>query len=238
MKFKLPRQIFNPNLKSIIKRELKKQEVPLFRASQKKLKELAEITQFIVEKGLPSYLVLKEISKEIGYGIFLHPEAEPIKRGQIIAPYAGELSLEIQNKPDDSAYAFSLVTDIKLKKEEQELLGHKVKFSPNRLYALNLDANNKGNFTRYINHSVKPNVQAALFAIPKNSLGVDEMPIEVIYFARRTIYPGEQLLVCYEDGEESYWKAFGVEPFPMTSKTFRLSKALKLVQQKKSAKTV
>ena len=43
--------------------------------------------------------------------------------------------------------------------------------------------------------------------------GLAPAAIEVIYCVKKTIRPGEQLLVSYEDGENSYWKAFGIKPF-------------------------
>jgi hypothetical protein len=88
---------------------------------------------------------------------------------------------------------------------------------------LKVDGFKKGNFTRFINHSEKPNVVAYTLAVPANPYGLVPVPIEVIYFAKKTIYPGEQLLVSYEEGEKCYWGAQAAKPFPMTPKTFRLS---------------
>jgi len=229
MKFRLTRQLIaNPNISGIISREMKKQKTSVFSASKKDLKEIAEVAGEITKRGLPKYLVRKKLPNDLGHGIFLHPKAKPILKGQVIAPYAGEVSILPQNMPDDSAYAFAAVNDFHLPKEEQALLRDKLPFHPRRLYFVNIDGLKKGNFTRFINHSETPNVIAHLVRIPSNSFGLSQSPMEIIYYAKKTIHPGEQLLVCYEDGEKSYWGALNIKPFPMTAKTFQLTPFLKL----------
>jgi hypothetical protein len=232
MKFRLTRQtIVNPNIPRIITREMKKQKTYVFSASKKDLKEIYEVSGEIRRHGLPKYLVRKKLPKALGYGIFLHPKAKPILKGQVIAPYAGEVSILPQNMPDDSAYAFATVCDFHLPKEEQALLDDKLFFHPRRLYFVNVDALKKGNFTRFINHSEKPNVVVHFVRIPSNSFGLKPAPMEIVYYAKRTIHPGEQLLVCYEDGEKTYWAPLNIKPFPMTAKTFQLSSSLKLIHR-------
>jgi len=67
--------------------------------------------------------------------------------------------------------------------------------------------------------------------IPKNRFGLEPMALEVIYFAKKKIWPGEQLLVSYEDGEEqTYWGVMGIKPYPLTPKTFQLSESLRLIK--------
>lgn len=233
MKYKLPRQIIkHPNIKEIIERELALRECPLGEASKKDLKALALVVESIKKSGLPDYLVLKKISNQIGHGVFLHPNAKPLVKGQIIGPYSGILSIELENKEDDSAYAFSLLDGLHLTKEEQQALDKKVTFAPARKYMLNLDANDVGNFTRYINHCIKPNIEALIMAIPPNKEGLEEMPIEVVYIAKKKILPGEQLLICYEDEKETYWDAFGVKPIVMDPKTYQLDQSLNLIKFK------
>ena len=233
MKYKLPRQVLKQDIKDLIHRELAKQGFPAEKATNKKLKEISEVLSVIQEKGMPDHLVLKKLSGELGYGIFLHPNAKPLKKGQVIAPYAGVVTLTPQNDADDSSYAFSTLSDILLNKNEQLLLDKTIKFAPRRLYCLNLDADKEGNFTRFINHSTdKPNVEALLISVSKNNFGLEQMPIEVLYVAKKTIQPGEQLLVCYEDEEESYWGAIGIEPYPMDPKTFTIDQNLNLVKSK------
>jgi hypothetical protein len=80
-----------------------------------------------------------------------------------------------------------------------------------------------GNFTRFINHSGKPNVKAELLKIPGKFLGTEQAAFELVYFAKKDILPGEQLLVSYEAEDESYWGALKIVPFPMTPRTFRIN---------------
>ncbi len=234
MKYKLPRQIYVQDVSKIVAREIKEQEIDLAPLPRKNLKELVAVSEVILEKGLPEKFILKKLEghEHLGYGLFLRPDAEPILKGELIAPYSGELSISPQNDPDDSAYAFAPLSDILLKKAEQATFDKKKKFHPKRLYALNLDAEKKGNFTRYINHSSKPNIEAEIFKVPKNSFGLEPSPLEVFYRAKKKILPGEQLLVCYEDEEESYWKPFKIKPLHMTPKTFTLDKSLKIKRSK------
>lgn len=230
MRFNLPRQLVDQEITKIISREVRKQRINVLRASKNNIKEIAEVSEAIEKRGLPKYLICKKLPHDLGHGIFLHPNASPILKGQVIAPYAGEVSLVPQSRDDDAAYAFAPLSDIHLKKKEQLLVDKKCRYHPRRLYSLKLDAFKKGNFTRFINHSEKPNIIADLFSIPPNSYGLTPAPIEVVYIAKKTIHPGEQLLVCYEDGEKSYWGIFKIEPFPMTPKTFQLTSSLKVIQ--------
>lgn len=230
MKFKLPRQIISPELRKIIAREVRKQKLTDMRASKKTMREIVEVSKIIKKQGLPSYLIRKKLPYDLGYGLFLHPKADPILKGRVIAPYAGETYISPQNMSDDAVYAFAVVCDMNLNKEEQGFVDKKSRYNPRRLYSLTLDAEKKGNFTRYINHSEKPNVVAYLVSIPSNSLGLEPAPAEIVYFAKKTIQPGEQLLVSYEAGDDSYWSVLKIKPFAMTPKTFKLSSSLKLIK--------
>ncbi|MCH9633596.1 MAG: hypothetical protein S4CHLAM7_03240 [Chlamydiae bacterium] len=234
MDYKLPRQIFTQDVSEIITREIEEQDIELAALSKKNLKELLEVSEIIKEKGLPDRYVLKKLKGDLGYGLFLKPGSEPIQKGELIAPYAGEVSVAPQNEPDNSAYAFAPLSDILLNKKEQNTFDKKRKFSPRRLYTLNLDAEKQGNFTRYINHSTAPNIEAEIFRVSKNAFGLETSPLEVFYRAKTKILPGQQLLVCYEDEEESYWKPFKIEPFHMTPKTFTVDASLNLIQNKKA----
>ena len=230
MKYKMPRQTVPSEIQKIISREMKKQKIRIARLSPKQLKELWALTETIKKSGLPKNLICRKLPHNLGRGIFLHPNAEPILKGQLIGSYAGEISLIPQNQLENGSYAFTPVEDIHLSKEEQLLFDKKRGYHPKRLYALMVDALKKGNFTRFINHSEKPNVIAHIHSVPKNSYGLDPTPVEVIYFAKKTIRPGEQLLVSYEDEEKSYWAPAKIKPFPMFPKTFSLSSSLKVKQ--------
>ncbi len=225
MKYDLKRQVVSKDIVKTVFRVRKNKDLQPYRLTKKNLEELDRVLIEIEERALPQYLVRKKLKGKLGFGIFLHPEAEPIEKGQLIAPYSGEVSIVPQNKADDADYAFDPVNDLLLNKEEQKKFDPKSTYHPRRYYSLKLDAAKKGNFTRFINHSEKPNVVAYLVSTRKN-------PFEIIYFAKKTIHPGEQLLVCYEDGEKSYWGALGIEPFPMTPRTFILDSSLHVVKPK------
>lgn len=228
MRFKLFRAVYKKEIAKIVSRVVRNRKSEFIKASKKKLKELASLIS-IEREGLPKHLVCKKLPGELGKGIFLHPMAKPILKGEIIAPYSGEISLLPQSLPDDSVYAFAPLSDICLTKQEHQMLKSSLPYHPRRLYWLNIDAEKKGNFTRFINHSEKPNVVAELFSIPPNSLGLDPAPVEVLYLAKKRIEPGEQLLINYEGEDKSYWSAVGIKPFSMTPKTFRLNEHLKII---------
>lgn len=191
---------------------------------------MAELIPIIEEKGLPPTLVCRKLPRPLGYGIFLHPKAKPIPRGALIAPYSGVLGLEPQYDPDDSDYAFAPLADILLTKDEQALFDPKRRYHPRRIYLLNLDGQRMGNFTRFINHSYKPNIIIHYQRVPKNRFGLTPMPLEVLYFAKKTIRPGEQLVVSYEDPKDkTYWGPQGIEPYPLEPTTFTLSSSLRVV---------
>ncbi len=230
MKFKLSRQNLSPELKKIISREMRKQKINLLRPSIKNLKEIQQVTQSIKKKGLPDHLVCKKLKKNLGRGIFLRADAKPIEKGEVIAPYAGEVYLAPQNEPDQALYAFAPLSDIVLTRQEHALLDKKRAYHPRRLYSLQIDALKQGNFTRFVNHSDKPNVIAYIFTIPSNRYHVAPAPIEIVYVAKKKILPGEQLLICYEDGgEKSYWGVLKIKPFPITPQTIRVSASNRVV---------
>ena len=198
--------------------------------SKNNLKELAEASKVIEKKGLPKYLVCKKLPHGLGFGIFLHPSTPSVLKGSVIASYAGEVSIVPQNEDDEGSYAFAPLEDIYLKKVEQLLLDKKHGYRPRRIYAVKLDALKKGNFTRFINHSEKPNVIAYTASVPSNHYGLAPSSIEIIYYAKKTINPGEQLLTCYENKEKSYWNDPKIKPFPMTPQTFQLTSSLKIIR--------
>ncbi|MEI8300747.1 MAG: SET domain-containing protein [Chlamydiota bacterium] len=229
MRFKLPRQLLDDQIKKILYREMKSQGLNLATLPKKYIQDLIKVMTTVEQKGLPSHLVCKKLPHNLGSGIFLHPDSQPLLRGQVISFYAGEVMVLPQNLPDDGGYAFSLVEDMHLTKKEQHDLDKTATYHPRRLYSAKLDAFKKGNFTRFINHSDTPNVEAQMLAIPKNFGKLTSSPCEIIYFVKKRIYPGEQLLVCYEAGGKTYWKPSKIKPFSMTSKTFQLDHNLKVV---------
>lgn len=236
MEFRLARQISTPEANAVIQREVKKTDPYTTKLTKKNLAELAQVSKEIEEIGIPKHLVCKELPHDLGSGIFLHPQAKPLLKGSILAPYSGVVYFVPQNVPDDSCYAFAPLASVLLKKAEQQHFDPKRTFHPRRQYLMSLDALKEGNFTRFVNHCSKPNIVAHLVKVPKNTLGLATSHLEVIYFIKKTVQPGEQLLVSYEDGESSYWGVLGIEPFPMTPKTFQLDASLRLVSHVKKGK--
>jgi hypothetical protein len=228
MKYKQPRQVLSPEIAAIAKREMKRQQIKLLEASPSHLKQMLRVVESIVDKGLPDNLVLMKLPKDLGHGIFLRPDAKPIRKEQLIAPYSGVISLSCQDAEDDSCYTYSCLDEMHLLKSEYKYLSKKMAYNPKRRYEMNLDAENSGNFTRFINHSDTPNVMAETIEIPANKYGLEASPIEIVYFAKKTILPGEQLLVSYEGEEGSFWGVMGIEPMAINPKTFTLSSSLEL----------
>jgi len=222
MKFRLPRQVISADVKKIIDREVKKQKLAVLRASSRHLQQLAKVSQLIIKDGLPKYLVRRKLPHQLGHGIFLHPRSKPLVKGQMVAFYSGKTVILPQNKPDNALYSFEPIADMTLFKEEQRYWDPSSVYRPTRLYSLQVDALKTGNFTRFINHSDQPNVIAELVRIPKNQYGLSPSTLEVVYLVKKTIRPGEQLLVCYDGDAHSYWRALDIKPFPLLPDTFHL----------------
>jgi hypothetical protein len=229
MEFKLPRQNISPELNSFYLKKLRQLRVYVLRATKNHLKGIAVVSRKIRKDGLPKHLVLKKLKGKLGHGIFLHPKAKTILKGEMIAPYSGDVFLAPQNGEDNSDYVFSLLDNLRLSRPEQLIWDPKSSYHPRRLYSIDLDAGKNGNFTRFINHSAKPNVEADFLRIPSSG----QPQYEVIYIAKKTIRPGEQLLVCYEGKEKGYWGALGIKPLPMLPRTFRLDASLKILTSSK-----
>lgn len=233
MKFNLKRHEINKDLSVFCFNKIRQNKIYVPWASKEIVKGISVILQAIEENGLPNYLVVKKLRGKLGSGVFLHPKAKPINRGEPIAPYSGEVILCPQNMGNESDYAFALISDLLLTKEEQRQWDPTRRYHPRRLYSVDLDAQKKGNFTRFINHSEEPNIEARFVRIPRNLGGLSACSFELIYIAKKKIRPGEQLLVCYEGEDKSYWGALKIKPFPMTPKTFFLNECGNVVQQEK-----
>ena len=229
MKFKLPRIVITPELRDFLTKELKRRGEVIVKADKVTLEEMAEASKAVLSTGIPKNLVRKKLPKGLGYGIFLRPDAEPILKRQVIASYSGDFRLVPQMRAEESDYAFAPMADITLSKKDHKRLDPHRAWHPRRLYELLIDADKKGNFTRFINHSSKPNILAEELRVPNNPYGLTPAPAEIVYIAKKTIRPGEQLLVSYEDGEETYWAVMGIKPLPITPQTFRLDAALRVI---------
>lgn len=229
MKYRLPRQIIPEEFKKLITRELRKQHIHLERLTRQDFKDLVKVMKEIEEQGLPSYLVCSKLPGALGRGLFLHPEAEPLPKGRLIAPYAGLVSIVPPHRPEGGVYAFVPLDKMHLTEAEQTLVDKRSRYNKERLYAVKIDAAKAGNFTRFVNHSAKPNLEAQLFTVGKNSFGLETAPVEVFYHTKKIIRPGEQLLVSYEGEENCYWGPAEKAPELVLPRTFRLNAALKVV---------
>jgi hypothetical protein len=232
MDYKLPRHTIVEDLQELYTKKVAETELYLPKAKKLHVDQIHKVSALIEQDGLPKHLYVQKLKGNIGHGVFLHPNAKPIQKGDVIAPYSGEVFLCPLNESNNSDYVFTLIDKMYLSKEEQGIWDPKNRYHPRRHYSLNLDAGKTGNFTRFINHSEKPNVKAEHLTIPVNAAGKKKPSYEIVYLAKKTINPGEQLLVCYEGGDtKSYWGALKIEPFKMTPTTFKLNEELKLVSK-------
>lgn len=122
-----------------------------------------------IEKGLHPNLVIKWVDEQVGYGVFA---VQDIRVGTFIGEYTG--IVRERTKDQENFYCFEYA------------IGSKSPFV--------IDAQQKGNYTRFINHSNAPNVEPV--SVYLNGA------MHVILIAQKPIQKGEQL--CYHYGED-YW---------------------------------
>lgn len=121
----------------------------------------------------PPLLTISWINAQVGYGVFAR---EKIAARRWIGAYTGILRKRRFFKRWDNLYCFDYT------------------IGESRSTSYVIDAQNAGNYTRFINHSFDPNV--GLVSIDNGQ------KIHVILYALKQILPGDQLL--YDYGEE-YW---------------------------------
>ena len=94
MRFNLPRQVINQEIKRIISQERCGNRKCLLYALHEKKPERARGDCGNDRKTGPSGTPgPQKLPHDLGHGIFLHPDAAPILKDQVIGPYAGELSI-------------------------------------------------------------------------------------------------------------------------------------------------
>lgn len=111
----------------------------------------------------PAYIAF--VSKEIGYGLFADTT---IKKDDFIGEYVGVI---VENKPDPWCCAW--------------FYAH-----TNKESILCVDAHDKGNDMRFVNHSDNSNVKLA-YVLAKDNL------FHLCYIAAKNIYQDEEILVNY-----------------------------------------
>lgn len=126
----------------------------------------------------PVYIAF--IDDEVGCGIFA---AEDIKKGQMIGEYTGIVKrVNFSEKKEDFDYAWG--------------------FPPPTKFII--DSKDAGNFTRFINHSNRPNVD--MVYVPINNRW------HLAYVANQDIKKGQQLLANYG---KPYWQGRGIRPYDL-----------------------
>ena len=169
--------------------------------------------------GIPKILVAAKINdSELGIGIFAK---ENIRSNTFIGLYTGLFELIPLSTNENNEYAFDVLNDIK---SEEEINDLNLKLNDCG-YFLRTNAKEIGNFTRYINHSFDPNIEADLCIINGN--------IQVVLRALKPIQKGEQLLLNY--GLE-YWKKLKIEPQNLDANTYIFYPAQDKVESQRKRK--
>ena len=135
---------------------------------------------------------LKYVNPKVGFGVFAD---SPIKRFEAIGEYTGLLCVEDDSKCEES---FDYAIDA----------GYYASSTSEDRLTLYIDAAKCGNFTRFINHSYIPNVNAHTVFSNKDGLW------HVMYRAIKDIGQDSQLLVNYGT---DYWTTRNIEPVDLTA---------------------
>lgn len=135
---------------------------------------LGSLYQKYLEKGFVADLRLQYISDEIGYGIFANKD---IKEGQYVGEYVGEIKryLPLRYRRNDYIGELRVSDEVPLK--------------------FIIDAERKGNLTRFINHSDNPNLQS--LTVIANGM------MHAVFVAGKAIQKDIQLTYNYG---EAYWR--------------------------------
>ena len=126
-----------------------------------------------VEQGIRPKLVLKKVNPIVGVGIFAE---EAIGALTYIGEYAGLVKKRQRFRDRHNNFVFGYVIGL----SETPYV---------------IDAREKGNFTRFINHSYEPNLLSRWF--------IHDGFCHIIFFTKRSILAGEQL--TYDYGPY-YWR--------------------------------
>ena len=196
------------------------------KVSSKLYKTILKVNEEIVSIGHPPNLQLAYVDPTVNTGVFLQCKEKPIQRGTFIGIYTGHYELVEGDIATGTSYAYDVAQDISLQKKDLVHLTYPQKSLEKKIsFSIQTNAMNKGNFTRYINHSsLNNNIEAVV------SKFLDGR-IEVLLFALKKIAPGEQLLSNYGG---QYWKALGVIPDDMSPKTYLITSSGSLKRGEKT----
>jgi hypothetical protein len=153
------------------------------RVRQAKIAGTLEVEQLKnIQRGEIADVDVKHVSAEVGAGVFAR---SPIAKGAFLGEYAGELRFLMPSQmfafAEGNPYAFELSGELPWK----------------RGMAM-VDSRERGNFTRFLNHSYRPNLDVQQ-VLTKDGY-------HTIFLALRDIEPGEQLMFNYG---RHYWKGRG-----------------------------
>jgi SET domain-containing protein len=137
----------------------------------------------ITQKGIDKILKIDYISREKGFGVF---SACNIKKDDFVCEYVG------------------LIINNHIAKEK--IYSNFVRKKPNYVLQIRenyekiivntfIDAEEKGNVSRFLNHSCQPNLYFDI-------IRVGSFIPQVAFFALRDIKEGEELTFCYSDNTE------------------------------------
>ncbi len=162
---------------------------------------LKSLAAQVDENGLPGYIELR-YNRQLGYGVFATMNLPAHER---LALYPGRYSLESQTAtppPPYSRYTFAIWADIWLPPQYFEGLrdaGYlrtlNTEHDPQELFLFQIDAEEEGNWSRFVNHSNEPNAYVTLCRIADPISG--KLLIVPILVTKRHIGPGEQITIDY-----------------------------------------
>lgn len=208
-RLKLVRAVGSAKQLEIFKASLEGSDLINFPAKIKK--SLKKYEAAVTHTGIPPELQVCKISQQIGLGVFLKLGQKPIKRGEFIGIYTGQIEIHPHDvSTKDQSYAFELLSKIKLTDEQIKALRKK---ETKKKFTFYVNALKKGNFTSLINHTSNKQCNVKAYIYQHEGMAV---PILV---AKKKILPGEQLLFNYGD---AYWKSFGVNPKLIDPWTYKL----------------
>lgn len=136
--------------------------------------QLAHYHQRELNSGASAKIYLKWIDETLGYGVFLD---EDLPANAFIGEYTGVVKQLAKRERDENAYCYEYPTRI----------------LSSGSFAI--DALNEGNWTRFINHSIKSNLHAVYL--------IDRQLLHLVFFAKHPIVRGTQLTIDYG---KDYWK--------------------------------
>lgn len=142
-----------------------------------------------IAQGYIAPMHIKWVNKMVQYGVFAEQD---IKRGEMVCEYTGLLCADKDDA--ENLYLWDYPTIM-----YEDVLGKKRR--KKQKYCI--DAQNYGNYARFINHTVKKYQNVGIQIIPAQNFW------HVVYVAQRDIAKGQQLLTHYG---VAYWRDRQIVP--------------------------